>query len=213
MKKLFIFALLFSLFGCFACTLSAANEKDTPAPEGETPAMDTETLFNTAMSADDALAAAKRARVVVMESVCVTSGREVWNEFYTKTEKGEPASVLIAQYYTLDPERVDPELYEKEKDDYPVLYFSLLTYNGESYAITVKDCRTCKADSSGEWKYLKHFTGSLRYTSSAYDEYDRYELLNDPDVTSWEQLEHGILSSQFGDYIPFHTVYVDYYNK
>ncbi len=213
MKQLIILALTFALLGCFACTKKPdTGATAAPAAEaGDALPSDLMALFNTPMSADEALAAAKEARVVVMESVKVTSGREVWNEFFERTEAGEKAAVLTAKYYTLDPERVDPALYAQEKDNYPVLYFTLITYDGDLFEYTVKDSKTAGTDSSGRYLFLKHYEGKLRQ-GAAFDAYDRYELVNDENVT-WEELEWGMFSSQFGDYIPFHTAYCDFYDN
>lgn len=213
MKKLLMFILLFSLLGCLACNQGANEnngEKPPDTPENETPAVDPMQLFDARMNADAALAVAKRARVLVMENVEVTSGKDVWNEFYSLTQAGKSASVLIAQYYTLDQERVDPALYAKEKHNYPVLYFSLLSYDGECFDIVTKNCHTGEQDSHSEYKYLLHFTGRLP-DGAAYSKYDRYVLADDENVT-WERLERGLLSSTFGDYIPHRTVYIDFFD-
>ena len=228
MKKLFLITLALTLLGCFACTKAPDPEptpgpteaptaaptarptaEPTPAPTEAPLSPELMALYDTPMSADEALAAAKELGAVVNENGRITSGKKVWNEFFAKTEAGESAAVLIANYSTLDPERTDPETYEEEKDNYPVLYLSLVTYNGDIFEKTDRDCRTGEVDSSEKWLYLKHFTGSTQTETCTYD---HYVLVNEPDVT-WEQLEHGMLSANFTDYIPFTWAYMDFFDN
>lgn len=57
--------------------------------------------------------------------------------------------------------------------------------------------------------YLKHYTGEKERENMAYDYFEHYVLVNDPDVT-WEQIFEGLISSQLGAYIEHWTVYSDY---
>ena len=53
-----------------------------------------------------------------------------------------------------------------------------------------------------------HYTGESSTANTAYDAYSEYVLVNDRNVT-WEDIQKGMFSSQFGDYIAHDTVYVD----
>jgi hypothetical protein len=88
-----------------------------------------------------------------------------------------------------------------------MLFFALITYDGESFDYEAKDCKTGETDSHSVYKYLKHFTGD-RVTDEAAANYDHYVLVNDDTVT-WERLEHGMFSSELGQYIPFVWAYMD----
>jgi hypothetical protein len=164
-------------------------------------------FFDMIMEPDAALALAKERGVLVMENGRVTSGKESWAWFWDKAQKGEPARILTAHYSTLDPARCSEEYYEANKDKYPMLFFALITYDGESFDYEAKDCKTGETDSHSVYKYLKHFTGD-RATDEATANYDHYVLVNDDTVT-WERLEHGMFSSELGQYIPFVWAYMD----
>lgn len=98
-----------ALVGLFAlmlggCALGGKNMSDTPIDK-----------IPKSYTLDDA----KKDGCVVFEDMRLTSGGSVWENFVEKTEKGRPAKVRLAKYYTLnDPSRYSPELYEKIKDDY-----------------------------------------------------------------------------------------------
>lgn len=80
------------------------------------------------------LSKAKDSGLVVHENGHVTSGQDSFAYFLAETEKGNPATVFFADYYTLlDPSHYDPNYYEEIKDDYPKLFISELTFDGEKY--------------------------------------------------------------------------------
>ena len=145
-------------------------------------------------SADEALEWAKDTDTVVFEDGALTSGGGVWDDFYAAVGKNTPASVLLAHYYTLDEERVSSELYAREKDNYPVLFFCLVEFDGEEYSFTVRDSKGMETDHKGSFKYLLHFSGDNPPTAR-YDTYDAYVLVDDPTAT-WEGIWEGIYSSQ-----------------
>ena len=123
--------------------------------------------------------------------------------------------MLTAEYYTLDPEGVDPALYATEKYNYPMLYFTLLTYDGSIYEYVVRDSKSLNRDGAGSYPYLNHYTesgDSLSSLALMYDAYDIYALTDDPDVT-WEELERGMVSSSVFDTVPFHMIYCDYSDR
>ena len=55
-------------------------------------------LFDRTVSANEALEIAKNSDVVVIEKSGCTSGQDVWDRFYARTQKGQADSVLCAHY-------------------------------------------------------------------------------------------------------------------
>ena len=147
---------------------------------------------------------AKNDNCVVYENSQITSGQSVWDNFVAQTEEKTPCFVRLAFYYTLgDPERYDPAYYEEIQDDYPVLYIQDLTFDGKRYNLySVEDGQ----EYSYTYKYLKKFEGKPSSSTAIYSDYIYYVLVNDESVT-WEQIEHGMFSSRFGDWIDHKKVY------
>lgn len=173
-------------------------------------AADADSLFKTICSASDALNMSKETDTVVFENLHCVSGSEIWDRFYQSVSSNSPASVLCAYYYTLDETRVSEELYEQEKDSYPVLYFYLVEYDGEKYTVKVRDSKSEEIEKHDTYKYLLHFTGEAPATA-LYSKYDNYVLVDDPEAT-WEGIFAGIISSQSGAGYRHCTVYQNNYN-
>ena len=98
------------------------------------------------------------------------------------------------------------QLYQTVVEDYPCLYVHTLSYDGEYYTITWEE--------NGEvitrqYRYLMRYTGAPVREGAGYSMYIRYVLTNDNTVT-WDDIFHGMISSQFGAYIDHYTVYTDY---
>ncbi|MBQ6551105.1 MAG: hypothetical protein IJL78_06840 [Lachnospiraceae bacterium] len=159
------------------------------------------------MSADDALKEARRANFPVVEGLQCTSGYETWRTFSTRVSRGEEASVIVVHYYTLDKDRVSPELYEEEKDLYPQLFISVIEYDGEEFTVSTRMSTEEKAESRETYRHLMHYTGKMP-AGAVYSEYDYYVLVDDDSVT-WEDIEHGLISSQSGDWIRHSVVFED----
>ncbi len=98
------------------------------------------TLDISALPPNFSLCDAKDSGLAVHENGHVTSGKDTFSYFLSQTEKGEPCTIYIGNYYTLlDPSHYDPDYYESIKDDYPVLYISELTFDGKHYIHTQYD--------------------------------------------------------------------------
>ena len=134
------------LFICMLTALAACTGKKTDTSAEDKAKM--EELFSKVCSADEALRLSKESDVVVMEDLKCTSGKAVWDDFYESVSAGKSASVLCANYYTIDKEHMTEELYEQEKDNYPCLYFTLLEYDGNVF--TTK-CRDSKSETMFFW--------------------------------------------------------------
>ena len=143
-----------------------------------------ETLFRTVCSADEALELARESGAVVIERRGCTSGGEAWDDFFRTASGGSPASVLCAHYYTLDRESVSGELYAREKDRYPVLYFYLVAYDGTEYSVSVRESAAEEPEPWETYRHLLRFTGDAPPTAR-YAAYDNYVLVDDPAAT-WE---------------------------
>ena len=155
---------------------------------------------------------------VMMENGSVIHGKDLWLAFCEKTESGEPASVRIGKYYTLDKTNADEEYYEAVKADYPALYLNELAFDGTRYTISPMHrdgTEYIVYEQPGydnpvtSWKYLMHYTGKPSSKTALFHTYDKYVLVND-DTVSWEDLERGLFSSQLGDFIPFCEVFCEY---
>lgn len=140
----------------------------------------------------EALQRAKDAGFVVLEDGDPTHGQELWQTFYEASQQGTPASVTVAHYYTLDPERCTEQYYEAYKEDYPRLYLYELSFDGETYRVQTDDM-------DREYEYLMRYSETLTGKTE-------YVLTHDNRVT-WEQLFQSVASSQFGAYIDHCTVY------
>lgn len=149
---------------------------------------------------------AKEDGCVTHENGDVTQGKELFEAFFNNTTSGKKDNVRLAFYYTLDdPSRYDPDYYESVKDDYPLLYILDLSFDGESY--------TLRHFEDGEeiirnYVYLMKYEGEAESASASYKSYVRYVLTND-DAVTWQELMHGMFSSQFGDYIDHESVCTD----
>jgi len=147
---------------------------------------------------------------VVHENLSVISGQDVWDAFVEKTQDKAPCIVMLAFYYTLgDPSHYSPEYYEEIKDDYPLLFTQLLRYDGDSFTLAWSED---EGDYSFSYKYLKRFEEKSPRPTANFTHRVWYALVNDNGVTG-EQLQWGLASSQFGDYIDHMVVYSKYTYK
>lgn len=144
--------------------------------------------------ADEALRLSKERGAVVMEDLSCTAGRESWASFTEAVGASLPASVSCAFYYTLDESRVSPEVWEAEKDLYPVLYFYALSFDGAAFTVTVRQSDKPEAESMESFRFLLHDTaaGSRNGETGVYE---RWFLADDETVT-WKEIEAGVVSSQ-----------------
>ncbi|BCK00639.1 hypothetical protein [Anaerocolumna chitinilytica] len=155
---------------------------------------------------DYSLADAKVDNCVVYENGDITYGQSVWDSFTAKTQKGKPATVRLAFYYTLDaPSHYAKEYYESIKAEYPVLYIKDLRFDGNKYVIAGFEEGTLYEK---EYKYMMKYKGEPRSPSALFQKYTRYVLVNDNTAT-WEDIEDGALSSRFGASIDNYPVYTD----
>ncbi len=158
------------------------------------------TNFPTTMSADEMLQKAIEEDFVVMYEFQFLNGEEKWKAFFETTNAGNPATISIAHYYTLDKVGVSEEYYEANKDEYPKIFFLSLSFDGERYTLTDRPGYMEEAEMVRSYPYLVKFEGEPSSASALFDRYEYYTLVHDKNVT-WKELEWGMFSSQMGDYI------------
>lgn len=199
MRKTAVVLLALSMLMMMAsCAGSAGTDKDI------------EKVFSTVCSADEALALAKSSDVVVIEEQGCTSGQKVWDSFYKDISAGKAASVLVADYYTLDNVNMSEELYEQEKDQYPQLYFCLVKFDGKKYSIDTRLSTSSESEKQETYNCLQHYTGDAPTKDALYDRYEYYVLTDDPDVT-WDEIMASMLDSSTPEFIKHYTVYSNFF--
>ena len=158
------------------------------------------------ISENYSLEQAKADGCVVHENSDVTSGKDVFEAFYTKTEAGKKADVWLAFYYTLgDPSGYDPDYYESIKNDYPALYIQDLTFDGEKYTLRWYEDGKEIIES---YDYLMKYNEPKLSPYAIYDSSEEYILTNDNTVTR-QDLFLSMLSSQLEDHIEHQLVCSD----
>ncbi len=156
--------------------------------EGETPGMLQEML-------------AQENAVVVRDGE-ILSGDAVWSQFCQLTQRGAEDELLLMKIFTLTGQRLTPELFEEEDPEYPQAYLYRIRFDGERYTVTVRKSDAKEPEEDGEQSF--HFLYRLEgeEPKASHKRYVRY-VLTDKENVSWEELAHGMFSSQHDDYIPF----------
>ena len=151
---------------------------------------------------DTALADAIEAGYVVMEDGIASHGQDIWHEFYEQTQKGKKATVTIAQYHMLNPDRCDSVYYEIFKQDYPCLYVHELSYDGKQFTLSNS------AEETKTYEYLMKYEDSPKYAFGSVVPQYRYQyVLTHDNRYTYDQLWMSIASSQPGAYIDHYTIY------
>ena len=146
-------------------------------------------------AAEGALEAARAAGYVIVEDGYLTDGRDIWDEFFNATQKGVKASIRVAQYYTLDPDRTVATTYEAYKQDYPALHIDEITYDGEKYILHTES-------GSQTYEYLMKYDASRTplIGEETHGQAPQYALTND-EYPSWDVLLESLASSMFAERI------------
>ena len=150
--------------------------------------------FSVDTPADEILAAVKEDGWVVTEDSRVSAGEETMRAFYAACMRGESGSVLIASYHTLDPEHVSAELYAQEKDSYPRIFLTELSFDGEKYRVVTRYSVEAEPETDSTYAHLVHLTGDAPTPYARFDRYDRYVLADNAEITM-EAIDRAILSS------------------
>lgn len=163
-----------------------------------------------ALPSDYSLEDAVRDGVVLHKDGDIVSGKEAFYGFLGSVSKGERADVRLGFYYTLDESRVSAEYYRENKDRYPVLYITDLTFDGEGYA--TRQIENGK-ELVREYRYMKYLPFYPKNVDADYERIEHYVLLNDDTVSSYDEIWRSLASSRLGDYIEHKTVYSEYVRK
>ena len=149
---------------------------------------------------EGALEAARAAGYVIEEDGVLTDGQDAWHEFYEKTQRGEQASIRVAHYLTLDPDRTASTTYEAYKQDYPSLYVDELTYDGEKFILRTGSDVTV-------YEYLMRYdiSGTPLAGNTEHKQVIHYVLTHDPSHT-YEELFASLVSSALDAVIPHYTI-------
>lgn len=216
MKK--IICLMFAIVLCFgaaACGRKAGSEKlrETAEPDNTAGITDDGKLFDRIVSASAGLAAAKAEGYVVVEDGECTAGREALASFFEKTEKKEPAKLMLATLYSLKQEQVGTEYYDREKDNYPKLFLTEVVYDGDVFNVCVRLSDEKEPDREDTFKVLKHFEGDT-VPSASLKKYEVYALVDDNDLT-WESITAGMVSDTAEAYANTRhcTIYMTFRNE
>ena len=178
-KYLFVWLCLLLAFGLCAC-----NGAESPRSND----------FSVDIPADEILTAVKEGGWVVTENSRMSAGEEIMHAFYDACMRGESGSVSIAEYYTLDPIRVSAELYAQEKDSYPRIFLTELSFDGEEYHVVTRWSVEAEPEIDARYPYLLHFAGDAPVPYALYDRYDRYVLAENAELTM-EKIERAMVSS------------------
>lgn len=168
--------------------------------------------FSVDVPAEEILAAVKEGGWVVTENSRVSAGEEIMHAFYDACMRGETGSVSIAEYYTLDPERVSAEIYAQEKDSYPRIFLTELSFDGKEYRVTTRWSVEAEPETDARYPYLLHFAGDAPVPYALYDRYDRYVLAENAELTM-EKINRAMVSSVAlpdGDTGRYNIVYTNF---
>jgi len=156
---------------------------------------------------DTALNDAIKAGYVVMEDGVATHGQDVWKTFYEDTQKGKEASVDVAHYQTLDPERCDTAYFEAFNQDYPFLNLYRLTFDGNTYTLSFTDSGV---EYTRTFEYLMKYeaSGTPLVVNAEHKRIVHYALTHDT-MHTWEELWGSLASSASPAAIDFYPIYAE----
>ena len=156
---------------------------------------------------DTALNDAIKAGYVVMEDGVATHGQDVWKTFYEDTQKGKEASVVVAHYQTLDPERCDTAYFEAFNQDYPFLNLYRLTFDGNTYTLSFTDSGV---EYTRTFEYLMKYeaSGTPLVVNTEHKRIVHYALTHDT-MHTWEELWGSLASSASPAAIDFYPIYAE----
>ncbi len=166
-----------------------STDAETTAEEAESISISSDPFgYPSSMSAEDIYTDVLQKEWIVFNASEIICGIELWHEFYTKAMNGEPSSVKIANYYQ------DTE-YEFEKDKYPLISLTDISYDGSSYKIL--NCN------GGEDKYSENnYKYLIKYEL---ENQDAYILVNENSYT-YKQLYDSLFSANSFKHIDFKAV-------
>lgn len=161
----------------------------------------TEEAYPRETPVDEILTAVREENYVVLEDLRLTSGGEIWQDFYRKVQAEENAQVRLVHYFAPD-----------DAGDVPQLSFQSLVYvAGEGFWTMERSFNEVTEEKAAHhYLYLLHDTKEPVRFDADYSLEDIYFLANDNTVT-WDEIERESLSSYYdGDRIEYYMVYIDF---
>lgn len=150
--------------------------------------------------------ALSRGDIIVTKNSEFLAGLDRLRAFTDATHRGECGQILILNYYDLTGTRCGVEYFDEEDPNYPAAFLTRLVFDGGQYHYTVRGSGTTEIEQGdeGSFRCLMHYEGKTVPPARPF----RYEhfVLTDDDTLTWERIEWGMLSSQFGDQVPHHTI-------
>lgn len=135
------------------------------------------------MSADEIYADVLKGGWVVIgeDNSDFAAGKELWFDFFDKSQKGEPAVALIAKY--------SPN-YSRDDINEAVIFLTEIVYNGDLFYHKCIFSLTNEIDSQGEYKYLRYSDNNQEFPES-------FAFLTNQEDISWSDLRDHFLSSVY----------------
>lgn len=141
----------------------------------------------------------KNSSMLVLMGMKMISGQKIWDNFLSKVQKNEAASISIAQYYKTGD--------KGQKLDKPVLYVKKIEYDGNKFKMSCNDGEKLYQYS---YSYLIEKLGMVSSNAAIADH--GFYLVNDKNV-SYHDLCWSLLSSKSSDQIDYKMVFQEEINK
>lgn len=149
--------------------------------------------YPSTMPASEIYADVKKGGWVVFHNTFIMAGDDIWTEFYEKVSKGEPATVNIAKYSTIDYSTIAPEAIEYYEKEYPKIFLTEVIYDGETFKqMTRYSIKSC-LENRGEFKYLVKSVETPTSSTAKYGYCVTYFLCDRNDLTYDQIMSSGFL--------------------
>ncbi len=194
-------------------TAAPSNPTGTPEVPAADPFLPADTVrtlwetFGLEKTAREAfLEAQKSGDFVITRNSDIIAGRDRLLAYRDATGRGETGEILVFSYYDLEGVRCGVEYFREHGSDRSTAYLTRLNYDGQRYTYESRESDKAEAGEfdRGSYPYLLHLEGETRPLARPY-RYEHFVLVND-DTLTWERIEWGLLSSQYGDSVPHFTV-------
>ena len=162
--------------------------------------------YPSSMPASEIYADVKKGGWVVFNGNFIMAGDNIWNEFYEKVSRGEPATVNIASYYTLDYANASPEYIQYFGKEYPKIFLKEVIYDGETFKSMTRYSIQNGIESRGEYQYLVKSEDSPSSSTAKYGYRVTYFLCDRNDLTYQQIMDSGF-TPQYAYQVSFDTLY------
>ena len=163
--------------------------------------------YPSSMPALEIYADVKKGGWVVFNGNFIMAGDNIWNEFYEKVSKGEPATVNIAKYYTLDKSTIAPEALPYYEKEYPKIFLTEVIYDGETFKSMTRYSIQNGIESRGEYPYLVKSEETPSSSTAKYGYSVTYFLCDRNDLTYNQIMDSFFLPEYSTIRVSFKTLY------